>query len=115
MSAARTPGIWVATEKRATDGSGITYALYAGDVHIGSISLPTSGRMYVPDYYKVQEANAAFVVRACNSHDAMVKILNTTAGNIRSLGAAGALDQVPVPYRIWLEEVEKALTAAGAA
>lgn len=45
--------------------------------------------------------------------DALVKILKTTAGNIRSLGPAGALDQVPMPYRIWLEEVEKALAAAG--
>lgn len=58
-------------------------------------------------------ANTAHIVRCVNSHEALVNILKITAGNIRSLGPAGALENVPRPYRIWLDEVEKALAAAG--
>lgn len=39
----------------------------------------------------------------------MREALQTTAGNIRSLGPAGALDQVPMPYQRWLAAVEAAL------
>ncbi len=35
--------------------------------------------------------------------------LNVTAGNIRSLGPAGALNGVPMEYREWLALVEAAL------
>lgn len=38
--------------------------------------------------------------------------LRVTAGNIRSIGPAGALDLVPVPYRVWLERVEAAAALA---
>lgn len=41
--------------------------------------------------------------------------LQTTAGNIRSLGPAGALDAVPMPYREWLLLVETALAHANEA
>lgn len=39
----------------------------------------------------------------------MTEALKTTAGNIRSLGPAGHLDRVPMPYRIWLQVVEEAI------
>lgn len=39
----------------------------------------------------------------------MREALEITAGNIRSLGPAGALDKVPMPYQVWLRVVEDAL------
>lgn len=36
-----------------------------------------------------------------------VTALETTAGNIRSLGPAGALGGVQAPYALWLAEVEQ--------
>lgn len=55
---------------------------------------------------------------AAHMIERMAEALLTTAGNIRSLGAARQLDQVPVPYRIWLAVVEaaargEAYTASG--
>lgn len=41
----------------------------------------------------------------------MRQALVTTAGNIRSLGPAGALERVPEPYTIWLAVVEEAIRA----
>lgn len=67
-------------------------------------------------------SNAALAVRAVNSFEAMREALKITAGNIRSLGPAGAFDglepgdEPPKPYRayeVWLDVVEKAL-AGGA-
>lgn len=46
--------------------------------------------------------------------DGLLEALRVTAENIRSLGPAGALDQVPVPYREWLAVVDAALEKAGA-
>lgn len=37
--------------------------------------------------------------------------LETTRGNIRSLGPARALDSVPMEYREWLRVVDEALAA----
>lgn len=39
----------------------------------------------------------------------MREALQTTAGNIRSLGPAGGLDRVPMEYQRWLASVEAAL------
>lgn len=44
--------------------------------------------------------------------DRLVEVLRTTAGNIRSLGPAGALDMVPEPYQRWLAGVEAAINEA---
>lgn len=44
---------------------------------------------------------------------AMLDILKTTAGNIRSLGPAGAIEPY-LPYRIWLRGVEEAIELAEA-
>lgn len=44
----------------------------------------------------------------------LLEALKTTAANIRSLGPAGALDQVPMPYREWLAVVDAAIATAEA-
>lgn len=43
---------------------------------------------------------------------AMLEILKTTEGNIRSLGPAGALNEVWPCYRVWLQLVQEAIAAA---
>ena len=40
----------------------------------------------------------------------MLEALKVSAGNIRSLGPAGAIEPF-TPYRIWLRFVEEAITA----
>lgn len=50
--------------------------------------------------------------RLCDAVSFLRDALQTTAGNIRSLGPAGALDAVPMPYREWLLVVETALAKA---
>jgi hypothetical protein len=42
----------------------------------------------------------------------LLSALKTTRGNIMSLGPAGALDQVPMPYREWLAVVDEAISKA---
>jgi hypothetical protein len=42
----------------------------------------------------------------------LLEALKTTEGNIRSLGCAGALDQIPSPYRGWLKVVQEAIAKA---
>ena len=42
----------------------------------------------------------------------MLEALKTTAGNIRSLGPAGALASVYEPYEKWLALVEDAISEA---
>lgn len=43
---------------------------------------------------------------------AMLEALRVTAGNIRSLGPAGALGPVYTPYRTWLKVVDEAIRIA---
>lgn len=50
--------------------------------------------------------------RRCAAALLLLETLKTTAGNIRSLGPAGALNAVPYPYREWLRVVEAAIGAA---
>lgn len=42
----------------------------------------------------------------------MLSALEVTLGNILSLGPAGALDDVPMPYRVWAEVVQAAIDRA---
>lgn len=42
----------------------------------------------------------------------MLEALKTTAGNIRSLGPAGALTRIPMEYREWLAVVDAAIAKA---
>lgn len=51
------------------------------------------------------EANARLIAAA----QEMLEILQTTRGNILSLGPAGSL---PMPYRPWLEEIDRIITKA---
>ena len=56
----------------------------------------------------MRRANARLIAAAPEMYEA----LRTTSANIRSLGPAGALDDVPMPYREWLKVVEDALSKA---
>ncbi len=46
------------------------------------------------------------------AHKAMLAALEVTLGNIMSLGQAGALESVPMPYRVWAEVVRSAIEKA---
>ena len=46
------------------------------------------------------------------AHKAMLEALEVTLGNIMSLGPAGALESVPMPYRVWAEVVRSAIERA---
>lgn len=56
---------------------------------------------------------AARIDRALVAYEPMLEILKTTAGNIRSLGPAGALGPVFREYEVWLAEVDAAIAKAG--
>lgn len=81
------------------DGSGVCgISLSANHVHE---DYPGCKR----DYIERQKANAAMVAATAD----LLQALETTASNIRSLGPAGALGPVPLPYREWLAVVESAI------
>jgi len=72
--------------------------------------LPDDQVLGVTDGYSitVSEDNARLIAAAPD----MLEALRTTAANIRSLGPAGALDAVPMPYQQWLAVVETAIAKA---
>lgn len=45
-------------------------------------------------------------------HAEMLAALQVTLGNIMSLGPAGALESVPMPYRVWADVVKAAIDKA---
>lgn len=49
------------------------------------------------------------------AYAAMLEVLKVTAGNIRSLGPAGALGTIYAPYTVWLRVVEDAIQLAESA
>lgn len=51
-------------------------------------------------------------MQAISAVPELIEALETTRGNILSLGPAGALDEVPMPYREWLAVVDAALAKA---
>lgn len=53
-------------------------------------------------------ANARLIAAAPE----MLEVLQTTLGNIMSLGPAGALESVPMPYRVWADVVRAAISKA---
>lgn len=57
------------------------------------------------------EIDAACVAQANLTAD-LLEVLKVTAGNIRSLGPAGALDVLPAPYLEWLRVVDGAIAKA---
>jgi len=42
----------------------------------------------------------------------MLAALQVTLGNIMSLGPSGALESVPMPYRVWADVVKSAIDKA---
>ena len=50
--------------------------------------------------------------RKAHAHAEMLAALEVTLGNIMSLGPAGALESVPMPYRVWAEVVRSAIEKA---
>ena len=66
----------------------------------------TAGSASAPD--DVTSANARLLAAAPE----MLGVLKVTAGNIRSLGPAGALDKVWGAYEVWLRVVEDAIRKA---
>lgn len=42
----------------------------------------------------------------------LLEALKTTLGNIMSLGPAGALESVPMPFRVWADVVKSAIDKA---
>lgn len=83
----------------------IYHATLTDGVHLGQPLPLVIGRTEGAN----NKANAEFLVRAANVHDELVEVLKTTAGNIRSIGPAGALYE---PYTAWLAGVEAAIAKA---
>ena len=79
------------------------YYLLHGDVPADNEQTATSIR-------DQHEANAAFIVRCCNSHDQLVKALELTKDNLSRLIAAKHSDEVLMSP--WLKVVKIALAAA---
>jgi len=50
--------------------------------------------------------------RKARAHAEMLAALQVTLGNIMSLGPAGALESVPMPYRVWADVVKSAIDKA---
>ena len=50
--------------------------------------------------------------RKARAHAEMLAALEVTLGNIMSLGPAGALESVLMPYRVWAEVVKSAIEKA---
>lgn len=103
-----TPGPW--TMRPAPYGFDIFVSDEATDraLWVGSTTTPLGRESpFYPPKEQV-EPNAALMTAAPDLYEA----LRTTAGNIRSLGPAGALDVVPSPYCEWLAVVEAALAKA---
>lgn len=91
MSTQHTPGPW--TWFNYPDGRKL-------------LSAPSRAVIHAPDGpLGIETADASLIAAAPSMLDA----LQVTAGNIRSLGPAGAL---PEPYTVWLRVVEDAIATA---
>jgi hypothetical protein len=60
----------------------------------------------------ITQAQAEAAARLFVAAPELLEVLQTTLGNIKSLGPAGALDSVPTPYRVWADVVQAAITKA---
>lgn len=63
------------------------------------------------DHKDVLAENAANKVLMAAAPD-MLEVLKTTLGNIMSLGPAGALESVPMPFRVWAQVVQDVIAKA---
>jgi hypothetical protein len=87
-----TPGPWATTGNliEGSDGETIAYV--------------TAYNTLTPK----QQANA----RLLAASPEMLAVLKTTLGNIMSLGPAGALESVPMPFRVWAQVVSDVIAKA---
>lgn len=63
------------------------------------------------DYTQALCSFAALTIEK-SGHAEMLEVLKTTLGNIMSLGPAGALETVPMPFRVWADVVNSAILKA---
>lgn len=61
---------------------------------------------------KGQHGGHDCVGRLKEQRDALLEAMKTTLGNIMSLGPAGALESVPMPYKVWAEVCQAAIEKA---
>tara|TARA_R100000365_G_C2748574_1_gene80543 strand:+ start:51 stop:392 length:342 start_codon:yes stop_codon:yes gene_type:complete len=109
MSAQHTPGPW------QWDGD---YTLRPAnprpELHTVHTILSPDGETFgfmSADYKDVLAENAANKVLMASAPE-LLEALKTTLGNIMSLGPAGALESVPMPFRVWAEVVKNAIDKA---
>ena len=120
MSAAHTPTPWVLVEKPTTAGTVFKVgSQQMVDGTHGGICLYDDHTSLNPHVPGTQEANAAFIVRACNSHDQLVAAVKAQHSAIDTLMAHLIhLDPnfKPTKSIIWPAVVagNEALAAAGA-
>lgn len=97
MSAAHTPGPWLQDE-----GDPLVIVNAAGS----SLGEMSAGDPFIT--YEQQYANARLAAAA----PALLTVIRTSIGNVRSLGPAGALGRVPMPYQEWMRVLEEAYVKA---
>lgn len=108
MSNQHTPGPWRAVTRSADHDS------FYPDTEPWCVSVVLGGPLGLTlahvnsDVGGHEESNAALIAAAPE----LLDVLKTTAGNIRSLGPAGALGSLPEPYTVWLAVVEAAIAKA---
>lgn len=97
-----TPGPWVALGVTVTSSpSNASPTGYA----LAHVLNPYAGAKGSADRV---EANA----RLLAASPEMLAVLKTTLGNIMSLGPAGALESVPMPFRVWAQVVSDVIAKA---
>ncbi len=103
-----TPGPWTVVNESSGGPRGdvsFSHQLIAGDLWLAAIASGDYEKPQVEQERERIEANLALIAAAPD----LLEALRTTAGNIRSLGPAGAL---PEPYREWLRVVDEAIAKA---
>lgn len=101
MSTKHTPGPWWATDSGVRDVGG--YICHTNP----PTRYPDQDERYEKEVAE-RVANKSLIAAAPE----LLEALQTTLGNIMSLGPAGALESVPIPYRVWAEVVKGAIDKA---
>lgn len=102
-AATHTPGPWELSPRRDREGA---FRVIRDGYAVAIVTLRGSSPAS-PQYHE-QDANARLIAAAPD----LLDVLRVTAGNIRSLGPAGALANVYTPYEVWLAVVEAAIAKA---
>ena len=98
-----TPGPWSWTDEYQARDLSETWTLIGPD---GYGILSCDGKANSP--MEFHPSNARLITAAPE----LLEVLKTTLGNIKSLGPAGALDSVPMPYQVWTQVVADAIAKA---